>query len=94
MNEPVHVGEVIGEKKGELVRIPKKCPTCGREYEGYSVIGLRPGEERAIYPCDDCMQKAEDEQRARERAQRAECHQENEDLELQRPERTRRDVDE
>jgi hypothetical protein len=68
VNEPVKVGELIDARlqRGPVL-IPKRCPECGKGYEGYSFLGLRPGETRATYPCDDCFQRAEDAARMRER---------------------------
>jgi hypothetical protein len=85
VNEPARVGELLGEVR-EPVRIPKRCPECGDDYDGWSFIGLRPGEERAIYPCDACQKKAEDAARAREASRGREPV-----TELRRPERVRRD---
>ena len=90
MNEPVKVGDVVGPVR-EPVKIPKRCPECGAEYEGYSFIGLRPGEIRAIYPCDDCMVKQEEA--ARERLKQQFQEPPEEATELHRPERVRRDWD-
>jgi hypothetical protein len=85
VNDPVRVGEVLGEVRTP-VRIPKRCPECGAEYEGWSFIGLRPGEERAVYPCDLCQLKAEAAARAREAPRGPEPV-----TELRRPEYVRRD---
>jgi len=67
MSEPVKLGDALDPRiAAGPVLIPKHCPQCGKDYDGMSFTGLRPGETRANATCGDCLQRLEDAARARE----------------------------
>ena len=67
MSEPERVGDLLPALP--VLRIPKRCPSppkgCGKEYEGNALTPLKPGEERRVAPCGECIDKWEVEEKKR-----------------------------